>query len=378
MSLRTGLLAALLFVSQNLVACSGETTNPADSASATGDVSADTSTAQDTAVAQDTTEDTQASQDTAAPQDTAVAQDTAADTNGNAGDTNNDANGNAGDTASPVTCSSDDDCSYCVFDAAPKTVADCQCPFCPTNPMPKEVCAANSAAWESVCGGAAWHDGANCPMPRCVNQPPLTCNEGRCEPGCDPTACPAVPCPLEDQETLPGECCPRCKEKSGCGSDGDCVMCAYPKRVTAPSECECVLCPSFPMTASECAANTAAWQTHCDPWPQEFPCPVALCLPNPPPICDPVGACQMNPNGCFGPEDCGSCLWPTAPQTEADCRCPTCAVPLNTETCAANQQAVDEVCASFDFSACLPPPCPRPPPITCTPEFTCGYDFSPR
>jgi hypothetical protein len=356
-----------------------------------GDKSQDpkTDTAQDTSVnevssdtgapdvAPDVTESDSASNDSASED--------VADTSSNPNDTGSDTStgdtaSDTSDTSAPAACGPDDECTYCVFDTVPKTVADCVCPFCPTHPMPKSLCASNTAAWEAVCGGANWLDSANCPQPRCVNNPPLECNAGVCEPGCDPTVgCPALLCPESEQETLPGECCPRCKEKTGCGQDGDCVTCAYPNFINNPTECECILCPSTPMTAAECAANTASWQTHCDPWPLNYPCPVAMCLPQAAPICETSsGACLENPNSCFSPEDCGSCLFPVAPQVPSDCQCPTCAVPLNIETCQANQAAVDTVCSDFDFDACLPVPCPRPPEITCTESFTCGYDFQVR
>jgi hypothetical protein len=279
------------------------------------------------------------------------------------------------DTTSPlVTCGGAEDCGWCVFGAAPATVADCTCPACPTAPMPRATCEANHRAWDRVCGGDAWHATANCPQPRCTALPELTCNEGRCEPGCDPTRCPALPCPAAEQQTPPGECCPRCMPQAACGADRECVMCAFPNLVNAPSECRCIFCPSHPMTREACDANTASWKRHCDPWPKPDPCPVASCLPQAAPVCDAAaGVCVKNPNSCTFDDDCGSCLFLEAPTTAADCRCPMCPGPLNQATCEANQAAVADVCSGFDFAACPIPSCAEPPPVGCVDGNVCGH-----
>lgn len=160
-----------------------------------------------------------------------------------------------------------------------------------------------------------------------------------------------------------------------CSGPDDCVLCAYPTKVAKPDECYCVFCPSTPMTMAQCADNQASWTAHCNPWPGPGICPSASCIFGAPPLCDPSGQCVADPNSCAFPEQCGSCRFGGPPPVTAeDCRCPMCPQPLAIAYCEQIEAAVADVCAGFDFGACLPPPCMRPPPITCGESLTCGYD----
>jgi len=162
---------------------------------------------------------------------------------------------------------------------------------------------------------------------------------------------------------------------SGCGSADDCMNCAFGSKVTSPDECYCLFCASTPLTRSECADNQASWNALCDPWPRpDQQCPVAICLPGASPLCDAGGQCVADPNSCFFSEDCGTCRFDKPPTTAADCRCPTCGVPLANDSCEAVELAVSDVCAGFDYDACPLPPCMFPPPIVCSESIrTCGY-----
>lgn len=159
---------------------------------------------------------------------------------------------------------------------------------------------------------------------------------------------------------------------STCASADDCALCAFGTKVESAADCYCVFCPTIPMLASECAANTASWNQFCNPWPGPGICPSASCIPTPKPVCE-AGQCLPDPNGCFGDESCGACDFTRAPEKPEDCHCPGCPQPLAVDTCEVIQQAVSEVCADFDFDACPRPPCAFPPPIECGETWTCGY-----
>lgn len=159
---------------------------------------------------------------------------------------------------------------------------------------------------------------------------------------------------------------------STCTSADDCALCAFGSKVESAADCYCVFCPTVPMLAAECAANTASWNQFCNPWPGPGICPAASCIPTPAPLCD-AGQCVADPNGCFGSEECGACNFTRPPEKPEDCHCPGCPQPLAIDYCDQIQQAVSEVCADFDYDACPRPPCAVPPPIECGQSWTCGY-----
>lgn len=275
------------------------------------------------------------------------------------------------DTTTHTACSAAGECTWCTFPSAPKTVADCYCTICPTTPMTATECTANQEAWTSVCGGDKWYATAQCPVPRCVLMPELTCTDGACVDKCAGVECPALDCPADQQVKDAGECCAHCPTKRACDTGDDCAMCAFDKKVESAEDCYCVFCPSTPMSKAQCNANSASWQTFCNPWPLESMCPQPSCLPSSKPICDEAGQCQLDPNRCFFGEDCGHCTRTEVPKTAADCRCPGCPQPLATRLCEEIGTAYSEVCPDFDESACPVPPCVFPPPAICGPDQTC-------
>jgi len=358
------LIAALAALA--VAGCSAEsaTTPDTQNDTTTGEVTPDT-TAPDAEpdtvpdVAPDTTPDTTSDVE---PADTS---DTTADTS--------DADDDTSDTSSnPSTCGTGEDCTWCVFAAAPQTVADCTCPFCPTTPMTRAQCDANHAAWDTVCGGPAWHDTANCPVPRCIAMPQLTCNAGTCE-GCDTAACAVLTCKLSEQVTAPGECCPKCTGTNSCTEDADCGMCTYRAPVNEPGDCYCPLCPSHVLSTAQCELNSTGWTTHCTAWYDVNPCPVAICLPTAAATCNDGGQCERNPNACFDGGDCTTCRFATAPRAPSQCTCPGCPMPTSLTHCEAIEEAVSEHCPDFDFESCPLPPCARPPALGCRSDYTCGY-----
>ncbi|HRE88268.1 MAG TPA: hypothetical protein PK095_03925 [Myxococcota bacterium] len=161
-------------------------------------------------------------------------------------------------------------------------------------------------------------------------------------------------------------------DTASCGADEDCQNCTWGQPVASVDDCYCPLCPSYPLSKTECTKNQADWETHCSTWAETNPCPVPRCLVTAAPLCD-EGQCIANPNGCFESDDCGTCRFPTAPKSPSDCACPTCPAPANITHCEAIENAIAEHCSDFDFESCPLPNCPRPPAIGCTSERVCGY-----
>lgn len=159
---------------------------------------------------------------------------------------------------------------------------------------------------------------------------------------------------------------------ASCGAAEDCQNCTWGQPVASVADCYCPICPSTPLTKTECVKNQADWQTHCTTWAETNPCPVPRCLPLAEPLCE-DSVCIANPNACFDSADCGTCRFPKAPKSQADCACPTCPAPANITHCEAIEDAIAEHCSDFDFESCPLPNCPRPPAIGCTNERICGY-----
>lgn len=159
---------------------------------------------------------------------------------------------------------------------------------------------------------------------------------------------------------------------ASCSAAEDCQNCTWGQPVASVADCYCPICPSTPLSKSECVKNQADWATHCTTWAETNPCPVPRCLPLAEPICE-DSVCVANPNACFDSADCGTCRFPKAPKSSADCACPTCPAPANITHCEAIENAIAEHCSDFDFESCPLPNCPRPPAIGCTNERICGY-----
>lgn len=159
---------------------------------------------------------------------------------------------------------------------------------------------------------------------------------------------------------------------ASCGAADDCQNCTWGQPVASVADCYCPICPSTPLSKTECVKNQADWATHCTTWAETNPCPVPRCLPLAAPICE-DSVCVANPNACFESDDCGTCRFPKAPKTPADCACPTCPAPAAITHCEAIENAIAEHCSNFDFESCPLPACPRPPAIGCTSERVCGY-----
>lgn len=159
---------------------------------------------------------------------------------------------------------------------------------------------------------------------------------------------------------------------ASCSAAEDCQNCIWGQPVASVADCYCPICPSYPLSKTECTKNQADWTTHCTTWAETNPCPVPRCLPLAEPICEDA-VCVANPNACVDSAECGTCRFPKAPKSPADCVCPTCPAPANITHCEAIEGAIAEHCAGFDFESCPLPNCPRPPAIGCTNDRICGY-----
>jgi len=257
------------------------------------------------------------------------------------------------DTTQATSCDGPDDCTVCAYGSAPATVADCYCVICPDVVMTKSQCDANAAAWDTVCGGAAWHDTAECPIPRCIQPTPPECDNHQCVAGSD---------------------------KSACAVDDDCQRCAYDKPVTSAADCYCTFCGA-PLDKATCAANQAGYQQFCEPWPKpDEPCPQASCIFPGPPICNDDNVCADHPDGCAFDSQCTTCAFSQIPKTPEDCRCPLCPQAHSQQFCDDVTAANETVCADFDFDSCPLPPCAFPGEPVCGADQRCATerDVEPR
>jgi hypothetical protein len=359
------LTAAVAMVT--VMACGGSTASNADTADDTApmDVAEDVDDALEDA-ADDTTPPDDTADDTADVATDAVVPD---DTGDATPDDMTEPDGS--DTVEPPkACAEHGDCNRCAYPTAPVTLEDCYCVLCPSTPMDVTTCDANREAWQTVCGDTQWTpEGGPCPIPRCLQPAPVACMGGACVDACQSANCPDLPCPANEQVTPSGECCPRCTGAGTCQSDDACALCFYPNEPASGEECQCPICPVHPMTTERCTANAAAFDTHCG---QEFQstCPVAICLPQPPPSCGATGYCERSPYRCDEAEDCVYCRFDSAPTDASDCACPGCGAPMTREECDAIEGVVAEVCDGFAFDDCVPNACAEPPPLAC--DFGAG------
>ena len=77
--------------------------------------------------------------------------------------------------APELQCEEDADCTVCTYGTAPRGPDDCYCPMCPYLPMSHAECERNRMAWERHCSPQAWPEGYPCPIPMCVQPPPVRC-----------------------------------------------------------------------------------------------------------------------------------------------------------------------------------------------------------
>ncbi len=70
---------------------------------------------------------------------------------------------------------------------------------------------------------------------------------------------------------------------TACEQDEDCTNCDHPTAPATAQQCYCVLCPSTPMSKSQCAANVTQYGKICAALPMA--CPAVKCAPLPPPVC---------------------------------------------------------------------------------------------
>ncbi|MBK8996168.1 MAG: hypothetical protein IPM35_10550 [Myxococcales bacterium] len=97
------------------------------------------------------------------------------------------ASGGAGGTGGSSTCSSENDCVASVYTKLVASEADCYCLMCPTVALTKTESDARAAAWTKHC--TAWEQKNPCPVPSCIQPPPVACEGGQCtfggaEAGC--------------------------------------------------------------------------------------------------------------------------------------------------------------------------------------------------
>ncbi len=198
-----------------------------------------------------------------------------------------------------VECLDDSDCTLCTAEFAPTSTDECQCPTCGTYTSVAQ-CAANTAAYATFCGSDVWPERASCMPPPCPAPPPAGCNQGYvCGPDeCAMVMCEPPDCPLAEQVTPPGACCPVCAPPAQCADGADCTWCLHATAPTSVADCACPMCPTAPMTAAQCAANTAAFDYYCNSqtWPEIDACQPPPCMPPEPLTCDSAGQCVPQPD----------------------------------------------------------------------------------
>ena len=97
------------------------------------------------------------------------------------------ATGGAGGAGGSSTCGSANDCVASVYTKLVASEADCYCLMCPTVALTKTESDARAAAWTKHC--TAWEQKNPCPVPSCIQPPPVACSGGQCvfsgaEAGC--------------------------------------------------------------------------------------------------------------------------------------------------------------------------------------------------
>lgn len=270
-------------------------------------------------------------------------------------------------------CDDAGDCQRCVYKKPVLSVDDCYCTICPSTPTTTAQCELWGDQWQATCAGS-WRDDNPCPIPMCLLPEPVACDEGGSCVGCGDIVCPELDCPVSSQFTPEGACCATCAPPvEPCAGDDSCSWCTYPRGVASEAECYCPICPSFGVTTAQCQVFASEWQTHCGgSWYSENPCPIAMCLPHAPPLCDESGACVADPNACGSSFDCTRCPYAVAPTSSSDCQCQGCGTPMTTTACDVITAAVEEHCSNGELDDCVPPPCAFPPPLVCGADNQCA------
>lgn len=297
----------------------------------------------------------------------------------------------------PGECSDDGECTHCSYEYGPKAVEDCYCPLCPVYPMSEAQCSANANSWNKVCG--EWAAENPCPVAACIAPPEALCVDGECvSDPCALISCEVPACPEDQWITPPGECCPICAGEAECKEDADCTWCTFATAPETVDDCYCFFCPTEPMSAAECTANTDAWNEVCGKWYETAGCPVADCIDPGPVGCvdgvcgDPCGdvscaepacpewewiwepgeCCPTCPGGggdsCESDGDCTWCIYDKPVTSTDECYCQLCGTPMLSSECAANAASYQKFCNGDlwpEGNECIPPPCPAPPGAVC-------------
>ena len=95
--------------------------------------------------------------------------------------------GGAGGSGGGGVCSTENDCVASAYTKLVTTEADCYCVMCPSVALSKTLAATRAEAWTQVC--AAWAKKNPCPVPSCMQPPPVTCNGGQCAFGGSEATC---------------------------------------------------------------------------------------------------------------------------------------------------------------------------------------------
>ena len=97
------------------------------------------------------------------------------------------ASGGSGGAGGSGVCNFKYDCVASAHTKLVTTEADCYCVMCPSVALSKTLAATRAEAWTQVC--AAWAKKNPCPVPSCMQPPPVTCNGGQCAFGGSEATC---------------------------------------------------------------------------------------------------------------------------------------------------------------------------------------------
>jgi len=156
---------------------------------------------------------------------------------------------------------------------------------------------------------------------------------------------------------------------NSCQDANDCSACLYPTAPRQPSECYCPTCPNTAMASDRCSFNEKAFRAQaCD----TSMCPLPPCA-TPQPL-----ACEDNKctfGGAMGQEcqsnsDCTNCRYPSAPQSQTDCMCPSCGVAMTVATCEVNTRANQDHCSNIALP-CPAIDCIQAAPAVCSADGKC-------
>jgi len=156
---------------------------------------------------------------------------------------------------------------------------------------------------------------------------------------------------------------------NSCQNVNDCSACLYPTAPHQPSECYCPTCPNTAMASDRCSFNEKAFRAQA--------CDTSMC-PLPPCAAPQPLACEDNKctfGGAMGQEcqsnsDCTNCRYPSAPQSQTDCMCPSCGVAMTVATCEVNTRANQDHCSNIALP-CPAIDCIQAAPAVCSADGKC-------